>query len=115
MNALRHCLAGILLTMAGVAVAADVAPPTAAAPAKERFDAATAKLRKQHAAAVADAAAVFAQKINALIAKAKDGGNLDEVLKLKSEKEKVAKGDATRGLSLPADAVTARQTYDTAV
>src|SRR5436190_19619610 len=106
MTTFWYCVAGILFA-AGVAGAAEVMVPPAAAPAKERFDAATTKLRKQHAAAVADAAAAFAEKMDALIAKAKDAGNLDLVLTLKSEKAKVVKGDGTKSLSLPADAATA--------
>src|SRR5262245_58641440 len=114
MTTIRYCVAGIFLATAGVAGAAD-AVPSAAAPAKERFDFTTARLRKQHASAVADAAAAFGEKLDALIVKAKDAGNLDLVLTLKSEKTKVAKGDTTKGVGLPADAVTARQTYDAAV
>src|SRR5262245_40660388 len=110
----RYCLAAILVATASAA-AAEIVPPEAATAAKARFDAAIANLRKQNTAAVTAAAAAFDKKVDALIAKAKDAGNLDLVLTLKSEKTKVAKGDATKGVGLPIDAATARQAYESAV
>jgi hypothetical protein len=114
MTPIRVFFAVLMSAIATAAVAADPTVPDAATPAKERYDAAVGKLRTQHATAVADAAAAYSEKLDALIAKAKDAGNLDAVLALKSEKGRLDKGEP-KSSTLPSEATAGRQTYDAAV
>src|SRR5206468_10282978 len=58
---------------------------------------------------------VCSAKLDALIAKAKEAGNLDAVLTLKSEKERLVKGEPAKLNPPPSEAATARQAYDAAV
>lgn len=74
----------------------------------------TASSKKTFEAAVADAAGFYGKELDRLAAKAKDAGDLDTLLALKTEREKLTDAGVTgKSGKLPAEAMKARTTCET--
>jgi hypothetical protein len=133
----RFRLVAFLFAVAAVSeiVAADT--PEAVAAIAKRYEAEVAKLQAEHVNAVteqrkaltaattaakkayeqtvADAAGLYGKELDRLAAKAKDAGDLDAVLTLKAERDKLTDaGVSGKAGKLPAEAAKARTACETA-
>jgi hypothetical protein len=135
---MRFAGASLFILVVGFATRGLDATPEAAAPIVKRFEAATRVLQADHAKSAAarqsllaettktaqkqledatsDAAALYGKLLDDLATKAKDGGDLDAVLSLKAEREKLTPAGITgKTAKLPGAAVKGRVTFDSTV
>ena len=99
------------LALAGLAAAAD---PEAVGPAKAGYDEALTDLRKEYKTRMAVTAVEYGTRLDEIVDKATQAGDLDGVLQIKAEQARLAKGGGEKAGKLPAEGVKARQALDTA-
>lgn len=112
---MRLAVTIVLMLVFGQPAQADSPVPEAAKTVVEAYQADLAALERDHAKLVADAKNQHSQELDRLIEQAKNSGNLDDVLKLREERERVAKSAGPISETAPSKAKQARMTYDNAV
>jgi hypothetical protein len=95
---------------------ADDSPvPAAAKSVKATYVTLTGEAHKKYAKAILPATTEYSKRLEELLTRAKNAGNLDEVLQIQAETERLSKTDPGKAGKLPPDAIKALQIYDAAV
>ena len=111
----RALAVALLVFCFGNLAAAQVPVPEAAKVVVEKYEAEASRISREHTALIAELKQKHAAQLDQLIAKAKDAGDLDGVLKLGEEKKKVARSEGPVGGTAPTAAASARRSYDEAL
>ncbi len=112
---IRNLILLACLTHGLFALADDTPVPEAAKSVKASYDSVVAEAQKKYTKAILPATNEYSKKLGEMLARAKDAGNLDAVLQIQAETERLSKKDAGKAGKLPPDATKAFQIYDAAL